>query len=66
MLSERGANSVAMAGSGCAPVLTIDHYSEGILDVQHFRRKYLLSENDETMFNDALRTLLTCKNISLV
>ena len=55
-----------MAGFGRAPILTIDHYSEGILNVQQFRRKYRLSENDQSMLDHALRTLLTCKGIPSV
>ena len=55
-----------MAGYDCAPILIIDHYSEGILDVQQFRRKHLLSENDQSMLDDALRTLLTCKRFPLI
>lgn len=55
-----------MAGSGCALILAIDHYSEGILNVQQFRREHLVSENDQSMVDHALRTLLTCKEIPLV
>ena len=55
-----------MAESGCAIILTIDLYSEGILNVQQFRRKHLLSKNDQSMLDDALGTLVTCKETPLV
>ena len=66
MFSQRDGEPISRAGSGRTPILTIDYYTEGILNVQHFRRKHLHSENDHDMLYDALVMLATCKKIYLI
>ena len=49
------------AGHGPTSIFTVDQYSGGILRTQKFRRKHLLSEEDESLIDEALSTLDGCK-----
>lgn len=49
------------AGDGPTSLFTVDHYSEGILRMQKFRRKHLLSEEDGPLIDEAFATLDGCR-----
>lgn len=50
-----------LAGDGPTTIFSVDHYSEGVLKTQLFRRKHLLSKEDKALIDEALAILDGCR-----